>query len=62
MKGRKELSAEAQEQRRAYYREYRRRNPEKMREYARRAWEKKAAEAAERDFINRLLEEGEDEE
>lgn len=43
MKGRKELSAEAQEARREYFREYRRRNPEKMREYQRRCWEKKAA-------------------
>lgn len=39
----KQLTPEAQEARREYFREYRRRNPEKMREYQRRCWEKKAA-------------------
>ena len=39
----KQLSPEALEARREYFREYRRRNPEKMREYERRRWEKKAA-------------------
>ena len=39
----KQLTPEAQELRREYFREYRRRNPEKMREYQRRCWEKKAA-------------------
>ena len=43
MKALKQLSPEAQEARREYFREYRRKNPEKIREYKRRFWEKRAA-------------------
>ena len=39
-----QLTPEAQEVRRKYFREYRRKHPDKMREYERRRWEKKAAE------------------
>ena len=39
----KQLSPEAQEARREYFREYRRRNRERYAEYERRRWEKKAA-------------------
>ena len=46
---RKQLTPEAQELRREYFREYRRRNPEKMREYARRYWEKAALLSAEKE-------------
>ena len=42
-KSKTELTPEAQELRRAYFREYRRQHPEKYREYERRRWEKKAA-------------------
>lgn len=42
-KSKTELTPEALEVRRAYFREYRRQNPEKYREYERRRWEKKAA-------------------
>lgn len=40
------LSAEALEARRAYYREWRKKNPEKCAEYRRRRWERKAARGA----------------
>lgn len=43
MKTMKELSPEALELRREYFREYRRQHPDKMREYERRRWERKAA-------------------
>lgn len=43
-----QLTPEAQELRRAYFREYRRLHPDKYREYERRRWEKKAAEQAEK--------------
>ena len=42
----KALSAAALEQRRAYLREWRKKNPEKLAEQRRRYWERKAAEAA----------------
>lgn len=42
-KSKTQLTPEARELRRAYFREYRRKNPDKYREYERRRWEKKAA-------------------
>lgn len=39
-----ELSNQAKEARRAYLREWRRKNPEKVRESNRRYWERKAAQ------------------
>ncbi|MDU5649502.1 MAG: hypothetical protein E6038_00020 [Clostridium perfringens] len=38
------MNNEAIEARKKYYREYRKRNKEKFKEYANRYWEKKAAE------------------
>lgn len=42
--GKSELSNEALEIRRAYYREWRKKNPDKVREKNRKYWEKKAEE------------------
>lgn len=39
----KQLSEQARKMRNAYAREYRQKNPEKIKEYSRRHWEKKAA-------------------
>lgn len=41
------MSEKAREARNAYQREYSRKNPEKMREYRRRYWERRAAREAE---------------
>ncbi len=41
------LSQEAREARRAYQREWRKKNRDKVREYEKRYWERKAAEAEE---------------
>jgi len=41
------LSEAAKEKRNQYYREYRKRNPEKIREIAARYWEKKSQEQPE---------------
>lgn len=43
MKKSKELESAAKEARNAYLRDWRRRNPEKVAEYARRHWERVAA-------------------
>ena len=43
-----EMTEEAKEARRAYQREWRKRNPERVREYERRRWVNKAKEFAAR--------------
>lgn len=43
-----EYSAAAREVQRAYYREWRKKNPDKVKEKNRRYWEKKAAEEKEK--------------
>ena len=45
----KNLSDAAKEARREYFREWRRKNPDKVREKNRRYWEKRAAERKEAD-------------
>lgn len=40
------MTVSANEARKAYYREWRKKNPDKVRETNRRYWEKKAAQAA----------------
>ena len=49
---RTELSEDAKKARRDYRREWAKRNPDRIREYARRHWEKKAAEIEERNSEN----------
>ena len=44
------MTPEAKRERAAYMREWRRRNPDKQREYEARKWERKAAEAADREL------------
>lgn len=46
------MTAAAKEAQRAYKRSWRRKNPEKVKEYNRRYWEKKAVMAAERNYNN----------
>lgn len=43
------MTEEAKEARRAYRREWAKKNPEKVQEYARRYWEKKAQEERQND-------------
>lgn len=50
-----ELSESAREAKREYYRQWRKRNPDKKRESDRRYWEKKAHEAARREAVSSTI-------
>ena len=52
----KEISEKAKEAQRAYLREWRRKNPEKVQENNRRYWERKAQQMAALEYTLRLLE------
>ena len=53
-----ELSDKAKELRNAYQRAYRRKNPDKLREYNRKYWEKKAASYSPADHARELQAQG----